>query len=766
MLRETPETKKLTQIGTTIMGRISSASRNLKIYPASHPIIKRLISDSFGKLKEALADKEYFSISIAGNVLLLNDKPVNIKNREVLDKFLTLLGSRKIGNITFIKGVDMDEFISIIEILALDPDDIEKRGGLKRVVSKKNIQHITIGGISYGKIEERKDTGIEWKDLLALITSSDDFIRKVGSNPGEFSQLMEETLKGERGSSGWGGKIKEAVGNITEKLFNKYGKTDIKTYTETVSNLILVLTPEMQRELLFSKPEIPYWEDVVNNVVDKITADELGDLVAEETKKSSETMVITGEEGEIEGSSLSNIDSFLANFVDKSKKKGEILPAIRKSFEKTGAKPSLLEYMSGGKAKTDLVEILENDLLKANIDTDTLMILRTLIQKNVDIEDLLSGLVESFNSKNPETRDKVAKSLVEMTDKFLILGRIDLLKLIIFSFSDRLGKESEKAIFDTIVNALSEIAIKLLKEGKKTVTEMIDDILNNYLKTLEEPEKLKNVVEALSSIGDKRALKHLIYAIDRDAAYSSIHTELEKKGAEIFPLLLHSMKAIEDKITRIRILSLLIDTAKNVPDIEEHFKIYLEDSKWFVRRNIAIILGELGGDRSLKLLVKLAKDKEPKVRIEVMESLGKIKAEESEIHLLEGLNDSNSEVVKRTLTSLRKVGTEMSLFALKDLLEKQSFLKKEEVIEIQQRVISVLCSIGGNDVVDVLRRVIFNKNILGRHKFSDKIRLQAVEGLAKFDIDSSRIILSRAKGLKNDVVGERATEIIGRERLL
>ena len=99
-------------------------------------------------------------------------------------------------------------------------------------------------------------------------------------------------------------------------------------------------------------------------------------------------------------------------------------------------------------------------------------------------------------------------------------------------------------------------------------------------------------------------------------------------------------------------------------------------------------------------------------------------------------------------------------------LEKQSFLKKEEVIEIQQRVISVLCSIGGNDVVDVLRRVIFRRNILGRLKFSDKIRLQAVEGLAKFDTDSSRIILSRAKGLKNDVVGERATEIVEREKLL
>jgi len=765
MLKESPQEdmRKLSQVAQTIMGRITTASRNLKLYPASHPILQRLISDSFGKLKEALGENDYFSFALAGNVLLINDKPAKIANKLIVERFLTTLGKRKIGKITFIKGVDMDEFISLIEILSFEPEDIEKKGGLKKVVSNRNLQHITVGGISYGKIDDRKDTGIEWKDLLSLISNSDDFIRKIGSNPSEFSQLMVDTLKDEKGSPGWGGRIKEAVGNITERLFNKYGKTDINTYTETVSKLILVLGPEMQSELLFSKPEIPYWEEVVNNVVDNITSEELGDLIAKETKKMSETIVITGEEGQSGESRITNIDSFLTNFVDKSKRKEELIPALRNSFKKAGVNPSILDYMSGGKTKKELVNIIEEDLMKTNIDTETLVSLKTLIQKNVDIEELLKSLIESLNSKKSATRAHIVKSLVEATDKLLVFGRIDLLKLIIIAFSNRLGKETEQVIFKAIVKALSMMAIKLRKEGKRTITEAIDDILNNYLTTLEESEKLHIVVEALSSIGDEKALKHLIYAIDRDVAFGIIQTELVKKGAEVFPLLLHSMKTIEDKMTRVRIISLLIDTAKIVPDYEIFLKKYVDDSKWFVRRNIAIILGEIGGEKSFGLLSNLLKDKEPKVRTEVMTSLSKIKSEESEIHLLEGLNDQNNEVVKRALTSLREVGTEMSVFALKDLLEKQSFLKKEAVIEIQQRVISILCSIGGNDTIDILRKVIFNRNLLGRYRYDDKIRLLAVDGLNKIDTVSSRRILSRVAKLKDQKVGKKAEEILKKQ---
>jgi hypothetical protein len=220
--------KRLAKVSQTIIGRIISASRNLKLYPSSsHPIIKRLISDSFEKLKEALGENDYFSLSIAGNVLLINDEPTKLINKQTADKFLTALGRRKIGKITFIKGVDMDEFYNLLEILSLEPEDIEKKGGLRAVVTQKNISHITISGISFGETDERKETGIKWEDLLSLIEGSDDFIQKVKNEPDEFSRVIKQSLTEEKGSPAWGDKVREAVSNITEKLFKRYGKTDI-----------------------------------------------------------------------------------------------------------------------------------------------------------------------------------------------------------------------------------------------------------------------------------------------------------------------------------------------------------------------------------------------------------------------------------------------------------------------------------------------------------------------------------------------------------
>ncbi|TET24185.1 MAG: HEAT repeat domain-containing protein, partial [Candidatus Cloacimonadota bacterium] len=466
---------------------------------------------------------------------------------------------------------------------------------------------------------------------------------------------------------------------------------------------------------------------------------------------------------------LSRIDSFLSKFIDKSKRKGELIPAIRKSMQKAGVEQTSLTYLSGSEARKEFIEVIEKDLMRTGVDSDSLIGIRNLIQKNAGIEDLLKSLIDLLNNKNENIRGNVVQSFVDLVEKLILLTRMDLLKLILVAFSERLGRETNKETFIAIVKGLSAIAVKLIKEGKGLLSEQVDDILNTYLKILEDTDKLQIIITALSTIGDsgdQKAMKQLIYAINRDAAYPIINKELVKKGEKILPLLLHSMKAIEDKITRIRVLSLAIDTAKIVPNYDKYVSMYYDDPKWYVRRNIAIILGEVADKKALDILAKMAKDKNSNVRIDVMQSLGKIESEDSEILLIEGLKDQNKEAVIQALIALRKTGTPMCVFALKELIEKQTFMKKEKILEIQKRGIAVLCHIGGNDVINILRKVIFDKTILGRYKFSNEIRLLSVEGLGKMDTKVAKQILTRASWLKNQEVGKRAAEIIKRATLI
>jgi HEAT repeat protein len=425
--------------------------------------------------------------------------------------------------------------------------------------------------------------------------------------------------------------------------------------------------------------------------------------------------------------------------------------------------------MSGGKARKEFLDVIEKDLIRTGIDADALVGIRDLIQKNAGIEELLKSLIDLLNNKNPSVRKNVIQSFIDLTDKLILLARLELMKLVLMAFADRLGRETEKEVFMSIVLALSTIGEKLIKEGKGLLAEQIDDILNMYLKTLEDEEKLQVIISSLSHLGDmgdQKALKLLIYTINRDCAYPMIAEQVSAKEEKIFPVLLQSMKAIEDKISRIRVLSVLIDTARKIPDYAKYLKTYTRDSKWYVRRNIAIILGEVGGKDAMAYLTLMAEDDEPRVRIEVMESLGKIKSEDSELLLIEGLSDPDMDVIIRTLTSLRKVGTPMSVFALKDLLEKQSLLKKEKLLEIQERAMAVLCQIGGDDALDVLRKVIFDKNLLGRYRHSDRIRLLAVEGLGKMEGKGARNILVRATHLKSQEVGKKATDILKKSSLI
>jgi HEAT repeat protein len=955
--------RKLSKDAQTIIGRLLSAAKNLKIYPTSHPISKRIITASFTKLREVLESLDYLSLSIAGNVLLLNDKPAHVWNKQTIDSFLTALGMRKIGKITFVKEVDIDEFSSLIELLGTDPEEIEQGGGLTRFMTSRNVHNITVSGLSFGETQEVHDTGIKWNDLLALISGSDEFIHRVEKDPKAFSDALTSSLKTEGGEGegvgggegeGWGGKVKQAVGNIAERLFGMYGESNRDAYTNAISRLILVLSPEMQKNFLFEKPEIPLWDEVVNDVVDNITAQELGDLIAEETKEVTETLIVgegitpgdglgpglgvqtsaggagtgadgvgtgagvgrgggtgggqgsgigtgagvgrggggtggtgtgggggigggqgsgtgtgagvgtgtgggggtgggqgsgtgtgagvgtgtgggggtgggqgsgtgtgagvgtgtggtggigggqgsgtgtgagvgtgtggtggtggrgkpTGTEKLIQvlgaiqaggGSRISNINTFLSDFIEKSRRKSELVPAIRNSLQKAGVRESVLDYFSGGTARKEFLEVIEKDLMRTGVDAESLIGIRNLIQKNAGIEDLLKSLIELLNNKNPNIRNNVIQSFVDLTEKLILLGRVDLLKLIIFAFSERLGRETNHEVFINIVLSSSTIAVKLIKEGKNILAEMIDEFLNTYLKILEDEERLTAVITALSRIGDQgdqKALNSLIYSLNRDVAFPLINPVLTSKGSMIFPLLLHSMKTIEDKITRIRVLSLLIDTAKSSPDVEKYVKTYIDDPKWYVRRNIAIILGEMGGDAGFKLISHMVRDEDTRVRLEVMQSLGKMATEDSELLLIEGLKDSDKEVVIMALTALRKVGTEISLFALKELLEKQYFLKKERVQEIQERIIVILSKIGTDQAIEILRTVIFDKSLLGRYKYNDTLRLLCVENLGKMDTKKAKQILTRASWLKNQEVGKRAAEILKRTTLI
>ncbi|MBA7537028.1 hypothetical protein ES705_29294 [subsurface metagenome] len=108
------------------------------------------------------------------------------------------------------------------------------------------------------------------------------------------------------------------------------------------------------------------------------------------------------------------------------------------------------------------------------------------------------------------------------------------------------------------------------------------------------------------------------------------------------------LKDAEDYSLRMK----LIDIIKNIG--EYGIKALVDNlgiSEWYLRRNIILILGEIGDKSVIDHMVPLLEDKEDRVRLELVKAFTKLEYEKG---LIKALNDPSVEVKAEALRGLRK----------------------------------------------------------------------------------------------------------------
>jgi len=165
------------------------------------------------------------------------------------------------------------------------------------------------------------------------------------------------------------------------------------------------------------------------------------------------------------------------------------------------------------------------------------------------------------------------------------------------------------------------------------------------------------------------------------------------------------------------------------------------DSRWYVARNVAMIIGEAGVGDGVAYLQRAAKHPDERVRIEAARAFARIDSDEVLRELLKLLDDESERVratavncvahlknpnafsrlreivtaddfVDREPTSMRqllealvKSGSKESLEVLVELLKKSSFFKRAKVRKMQEAVISSLGSSDSPVAVRILEAI-------------------------------------------------------------
>lgn len=304
------------------------------------------------------------------------------------------------------------------------------------------------------------------------------------------------------------------------------------------------------------------------------------------------------------------------------------------------------------------------------------LLLSEKMSSTISKDDLRISIRPYYNmldSQNAQIREEGLRSLVTLADRFTGQKNYELVKEIVSRISLAIAQESiDEVIFNLIDNL-----IRLYQTNKAhNQDKLCLSILEPFRKIVGREElsqtDKKKIIKFFSETGNPVVLPMLFSFLWESGIYPDVRSAIVKFSKDAATEALLMLKDAEDYSLRMK----LIDIIKNIG--EYGIKALVDNlgiSEWYVRRNIILILGEIGDKSVIDHMVPLLEDKEDRVRLELVKAFTKLEYEKG---LIKALNDSSVEVKAEALRGLRK---KISVETVQELLP--LFKKKGDAIHIE-----------------------------------------------------------------------------------
>jgi len=338
---------------------------------------------------------------------------------------------------------------------------------------------------------------------------------------------------------------------------------------------------------------------------------------------------------------------------------------------------------------------------------------------------------------------------------------------------ERLQKEVEfetspTFVFNVVDTVFEIMALEKEQEPYQDAVNMLGKVLDAYLSLSEfkeagnllrrvyillktpglKPWQVEILQKLILGAGEERRIERIGRAVENEEGI-----RLEDLSGYLLLLQRNSVKPLikllgEWKKSRTRrvVCDALSDIGKNAV---ETFGSYIEDSRWYLVRNITYILGRIGKEEALPYLQKAFHHAESRVRREAVQALGLIGGAEAVGLLVKALTDEESQIRAMGALSLGRAGRKAGLAPLLEIVQSKDFLKRESS-EIRAFFDSI-GMIGSDESIPVLRQMLERKSWFGRGR-SDEVYLAVAQTLAAIGTPEAVAILESGRKSKEESI--------------
>ncbi|MEK6527894.1 MAG: HEAT repeat domain-containing protein, partial [Nitrospirota bacterium] len=317
----------------------------------------------------------------------------------------------------------------------------------------------------------------------------------------------------------------------------------------------------------------------------------------------------------------------------------------------------------------------------------------------------------------------------------------------------------EKLLFSEIVNFIESALDYCIKAGDfKRSCFILDSVKSIIGDKAIEDENIRALEKIYATISSEPFIREIGEVIDsktliEEKDFMTFLKHLNKTSIPSFIEIMGELKSIRGR--RLVIDALVILGKLDIKTIAKG----LNDSRWFVVRNIISILGKIADAGSIEFLTKIMSHPDQRVRKEVIKTIGNIGSLNILQYIEIALNDEDSSVRIAAVKTLGNTKTEPAKKVLMAELSSKDFPLKE--LTEKKDFYEVIANWQDQDVKDFLLSALNRKTFFWNKK-ADEIKACAANALGMMGDKEAIPFLEKAKNTRNALLKNFATAAIKR----
>ncbi|MBN1794632.1 MAG: PAS domain S-box protein [Candidatus Omnitrophica bacterium] len=322
------------------------------MYPPDHPMIFKVLQNSFTLIRSLADEYEEFTIGTTEGKLFVENALMDEKDMAVR-KFISILKKMGMDSVSFSSGIEVRELAKLFRILGMKPEAVEDQGGVRALLTQSEAPHIklekaryerivegeavvkinegeklisvpegekvTVGDASAGKDGKKKEQEVPvfqlaaeyFKGEIQDISPEDEqrMVKEVKKDPRRFALLMIQIGKEIQN-------LQLVVERLGKLFVEHVGKSGGKEKAD-LSKLMMSIGKEIQKEMLHTGS--------AKDIGDSIQS--LGDAVSRCTDAIKINAIIakytSGKKR-----SAAKMETYLQKIIESDKEKNRLLPQI------------------------------------------------------------------------------------------------------------------------------------------------------------------------------------------------------------------------------------------------------------------------------------------------------------------------------------------------------------------------------------------------------------------------------------------------------